>query len=321
MSSSTTLGIQRSCRDLGLVVLNSLSSIEVASAREVNSQLSAENDKSTHQIRALCAALVESSKDRQARLTEVCDLHDRIESLEMDISCAYEAEACDLKTRIESLEMDISLFENCSKIEVDDLRSQLLCSQKHLAAAQSQLQDAMNHSLCTICMDNPVCSVVVPCGHMCGCNSCLQRIIDGDDARCPICRIPIDHIMKVYRTGVANQSSSTGSDLLHHHPPNTPASSEVRSLVQLDTLRVPGEMAVIDAVARWADNDVPNWEAEATSTATATRVPNFLDVEATIAWQLEEFPTGRQLDELILSPRQVVYQTLIVGHSWDDDPD
>jgi hypothetical protein len=316
MSSSTTLGIQRSCRDLGLVALNSLSSIEVASACEFNSQLSAENDKSTHQIRALCAALEESSKDRQARLTEVCDLKDRIESLEMDISCAYEAEACDLKDRIESLEMDISLFENCSKIEVDDLQSQLLCSQKHLAAAQSQLQDAMNHSLCTICMDNPVCSVVVPCGHMCGCNSCLQRILDGDDARCPICRIPIDHIMKVYRTGVANQSSSTGSDLLHHHPPNTPASSE--QLLR----RALGE---------------------AEATATATRVPNFLDVEATIAWQLEEFPTGREPpyllgvpdemavidaearwtdhDHLILSPRQVVYQTLIVGHSWDDDPD
>ncbi|MCP4504130.1 MAG: BTB/POZ domain-containing protein, partial [Deltaproteobacteria bacterium] len=39
------------------------------------------------------------------------------------------------------------------------------------------------------------------------------------------------------------------------------APAEARSLVRLDTLRVPGEMAVLDAVARWADSDAPNREA------------------------------------------------------------
>ena len=47
-------------------------------------------------------------------------------------------------------------------------------------------------SMCIICMENPSCCAFVPCGHMCICAKCCSR-----SNECPICRTPIERILKI----------------------------------------------------------------------------------------------------------------------------
>jgi len=48
---------------------------------------------------------------------------------------------------------------------------------------------------CCICLDNCVNTVIVPCGHVCICEDCKQKIKDN---KCPICRQQITQIIKTY---------------------------------------------------------------------------------------------------------------------------
>ncbi|KAK9281870.1 hypothetical protein L1049_004777 [Liquidambar formosana] len=52
-------------------------------------------------------------------------------------------------------------------------------------------------SSCVICWEAPVEGACIPCGHMAGCMSCLNKIKTkkGD---CPVCRAKIDQVIKLY---------------------------------------------------------------------------------------------------------------------------
>jgi hypothetical protein len=55
--------------------------------------------------------------------------------------------------------------------------------------------------LCAVCMFSCVDTVLVPCGHACLCRRCAKRV-QGTDGKCPICRVPIQRILKLYLTGI-----------------------------------------------------------------------------------------------------------------------
>lgn len=55
--------------------------------------------------------------------------------------------------------------------------------------------------LCVICMSNAADYLVLPCGHQCGCESCLT-VLKNNKADCPICRAKISNLVKVFRTGI-----------------------------------------------------------------------------------------------------------------------
>ncbi|GMH18865.1 hypothetical protein Nepgr_020706 [Nepenthes gracilis] len=50
---------------------------------------------------------------------------------------------------------------------------------------------------CVICLDAPVESVCIPCGHMAGCMSCLSEV-KAKKWGCPICRGKINQVVRVY---------------------------------------------------------------------------------------------------------------------------
>lgn len=52
-------------------------------------------------------------------------------------------------------------------------------------------------SSCIICWGSPVEGACVPCGHMAGCMSCLYEI-KSKKGDCPICRVKIDQVIKLY---------------------------------------------------------------------------------------------------------------------------
>jgi hypothetical protein len=49
---------------------------------------------------------------------------------------------------------------------------------------------------CSICYDAKVDTVIVPCGHLCVCFECSKHL--EPPARCPICRIEIEKIIKAF---------------------------------------------------------------------------------------------------------------------------
>ena len=53
---------------------------------------------------------------------------------------------------------------------------------------------------CSICLGNVLCNVIIPCGHLCLCNSsvCLNTV--KSISRCPICNSNYNYIQRIYRS-------------------------------------------------------------------------------------------------------------------------
>ena len=49
--------------------------------------------------------------------------------------------------------------------------------------------------MCVVCLEEPNTHAMVPCGHLCVCAACSQKI--GKTA-CPVCREPVQMVMKIY---------------------------------------------------------------------------------------------------------------------------
>lgn len=68
-------------------------------------------------------------------------------------------------------------------------------SDSSLCTSSNDLYDG---KICVICYDEPRNCFFVPCGHCATCFDCAQRIVDGDNKVCPICRRPIHKVRRLY---------------------------------------------------------------------------------------------------------------------------
>lgn len=60
-----------------------------------------------------------------------------------------------------------------------------------------------NAGHCTICLTALADTVLYRCGHLCVCYVCglnLQQTTSTHGVKCPICRAPVDDILRVYRS-------------------------------------------------------------------------------------------------------------------------
>ena len=64
-------------------------------------------------------------------------------------------------------------------------------------AAASAPKTEEKGSQCVICWDGPAEGVCIPCGHLAGCMECLLEI-KAKNWGCPVCRAPIEQVIKVY---------------------------------------------------------------------------------------------------------------------------
>lgn len=74
-----------------------------------------------------------------------------------------------------------------------------LVNMQAMQASSGQLQVA-EPDVCPLCMDVEADSAVVPCGHFCGCYGCLTAVQGTANAQCPICRGPVDSVMRIYKS-------------------------------------------------------------------------------------------------------------------------
>ena len=63
----------------------------------------------------------------------------------------------------------------------------------------AQLREQLDSSgtMCTVCLDNPRQVLLQPCGHVCMCKDCADRV-RGADNQCPICRKHIEKMQPAY---------------------------------------------------------------------------------------------------------------------------
>lgn len=60
-------------------------------------------------------------------------------------------------------------------------------------------EDSKEDGQCVVCMDRPADSAVIPCGHMCACDSCLRAVQASAMPQCPMCRGPVTSVIRIYR--------------------------------------------------------------------------------------------------------------------------
>ena len=75
-----------------------------------------------------------------------------------------------------------------TNIEMAELRARLELLTDRLAAHDGDGQE------CSICMGEPPHVAFGPCGHVCCCSRCSATV-----DRCPVCRVPIESRLRVYR--------------------------------------------------------------------------------------------------------------------------
>jgi len=51
---------------------------------------------------------------------------------------------------------------------------------------------------CVVCWDRPVHAALVPCGHVCACGHCLARMMTTPDPPCPVCRVTVTKVQKLF---------------------------------------------------------------------------------------------------------------------------
>jgi len=75
------------------------------------------------------------------------------------------------------------------------------------------IKEVANEEQCAICMDSPANFLVIPCGHQCGCETCLSEISAQNNAKCPICRKKMDSFVQVFKSGLNDNNDSQDIDI------------------------------------------------------------------------------------------------------------
>ena len=57
--------------------------------------------------------------------------------------------------------------------------------------------------MCVVCWERPADHVLVPCGHLCLCDRCPERLGAELDWQCPIGKCDVHAAMRVYHNGVS----------------------------------------------------------------------------------------------------------------------
>ncbi|XP_007047432.2 PREDICTED: E3 ubiquitin-protein ligase SPL1 [Theobroma cacao] len=72
------------------------------------------------------------------------------------------------------------------------------CEEDVETGSCSSGEDLYDGRICVICYDEQRNCFFVPCGHCATCYDCAQRIYDGDNKVCPVCRRVIGKVRKLF---------------------------------------------------------------------------------------------------------------------------
>jgi len=87
--------------------------------------------------------------------------------------------------RVSDLEREVSRLRNSSECQfcLSGSNQQLRARN---SALKSKINDLTGLNKCKICFEDKACVLIIPCGHIVGCEPCTNRILD-----CAVCRVKI----------------------------------------------------------------------------------------------------------------------------------
>jgi len=69
-------------------------------------------------------------------------------------------------------------------------------SGNHLLSDEKVVQQSVEGNWeCKVCFNGNMDTILMPCGHVCLCNSCAKLLPEN---KCPICKAPIQYVMKLF---------------------------------------------------------------------------------------------------------------------------
>ena len=74
-------------------------------------------------------------------------------------------------------------------------RAELHDERVAIVVEDSKVSADDDEGLCIICFEAPSSHILIPCGHQCVCQSCMDKVLN----ECPICRAAVDLKVKVFK--------------------------------------------------------------------------------------------------------------------------
>ena len=120
----------------------------------------------------------------------------------------FDRDAKAFRTRLavfdDQLRRTVPLLGSVQKVsgaqEPDAVFAALMRAISAVPAAPAPPAASAAQAACVICCDRPADFLVTPCGHQCGCQECLDLVVQRTGT-CPICRTRISSLQKVFRVG------------------------------------------------------------------------------------------------------------------------
>ena len=155
---------------------------------------------------------------------------------------------------------------------------------------------------CVICFDRIANYLVVPCGHQCGCQECLNIVMQ-KSGNCPICRTRIESVQKVFRVGGPGDGTVPVDPgpitALHADPmetqededewPEWPAPAEEEE----EEAAAAGSEAQVLTLTVVPQTDVPASGAECVNVCVQVEVPEMVSAASTVSWSETTTPTSQ----------------------------
>jgi len=93
-----------------------------------------------------------------------------------------------LRSRVQALETTLQGIKGCSEYkELEQLMSEV-----------QEDQSTLLHTDCAVCHETKATRAVIPCGHLCLCNTCNNAILKTDQKLCPLCRGHMLSTLNIY---------------------------------------------------------------------------------------------------------------------------
>ena len=103
----------------------------------------------------------------------------------------------DVKSKLklqENTKLDLEFKKNENFFVLDDI-DDLIEGMRIKVSISTKATTSNSNSVCSICLDQEAVNAILPCGHRCLCDACVNptqiRI-------CPICRSPVNQIVKIF---------------------------------------------------------------------------------------------------------------------------
>jgi hypothetical protein len=100
----------------------------------------------------------------------------------------------------ERLRLEEEMAALTLSVQSETLRLQQVQAQLGVPPAAPAPHSDAEETQCVVCFDAPKEYAIVPCGHVCVCESCAEQLTKTRTPMCPMCRGPIRETMKVFCT-------------------------------------------------------------------------------------------------------------------------